>query len=160
MNLHRYDSHGQAPSFTITIGISLWGSTVKSLPLLELLQLLLNANDYGLHLGNSVTFRLIGWSHHSDIMDTNTKSNEVQAFPPEIINHVIANLDLNKMTFPELTQLWVQGRAVSKQFLYELPKVFGQKLLPEIVIEYSIGKSSSAVFQANASSLPAFEDRS
>ncbi|KAL8794421.1 MAG: hypothetical protein Q9195_003008 [Heterodermia aff. obscurata] len=59
--------------------------------------------------------------------------------PPEIINEVIANINITDMTYPQIANLWVAACQVSVQFAQEIPKALGRKLLREIAIEYEIG---------------------
>ena len=61
------------------------------------------------------------------------------SFPPEIINEIIANLDLNGMKYTELAFTWCATRRVSKQFFNEITRNFGQKVLPEMTVSYFLG---------------------
>lgn len=62
------------------------------------------------------------------------------SFSPEIINGIIANLDLNEMTYTELAITWGATRRVSKQFCSEITRIFGRKVLPEMTVSYNLGK--------------------
>ena len=72
--------------------------------------------------------------------DTMALTGGAPVFPPEIISHIIASIDVSELTYTQLAKLWLVARQVSKQFLDELPKALGHKILPELAIEYNLGR--------------------
>ena len=62
--------------------------------------------------------------------------------PPEIISKIVASIDVSKLTYPELADLWLTARLVSKQFSYEVSKAFRKSILPELTIDYWFSKKN------------------
>lgn len=60
--------------------------------------------------------------------------------PPEIISNIVASIDLSELTYPQLADLWLAARPVSKQFSYEVSKAFGKRILPELTMDYWFSK--------------------
>ena len=73
-------------------------------------------------------------------MDGSMAKDHGLSFPPEIINEIIANLDLNGITYTELAVTWAATRRVSKQFFSEITRNFCRKVLPEMTVSYNLGK--------------------
>ena len=66
-------------------------------------------------------------------------------FPPEVTKLIITNLGWEEMTFSELAKLWVASPVVSAfvstEFDVEIRKVFAEEILPELTLEYKLGRS-------------------
>ena len=66
--------------------------------------------------------------------------------PPEIISKIVGSIDISELTYPQLADLWLTARLVSKQFSYEVSKVFRKRILPELTMDYWFCKKINAKY--------------